>query len=129
MPPCSVKLTHLYQLSFVPSISIVHLFCFTHQFHTSWSNLRCFLSQLLICSKYSLSGSWHNKYCQTPTPGEIWELTLLLRGKKNKKRNDPPLNSPRRDCAWVLKFCMWPSVIKRIRLHPKQNLSHQVIFF
>ena len=68
-------------------------------------------------------------YCQTPTPGETWELTLLSRGnKKNKKKNkkkknDPHLNSPRRDCARILKFCMRPSVTKRIRLHPKKNLK------
>jgi hypothetical protein len=31
-------------------------------------------------------------FCQTPTPGESWELTLLSRGHKN----EPHQNSPRR---------------------------------
>ena len=68
-------------------------------------------------------------YCQTPTPGETWELTLLSRGNKNNKnnKNNPHLNSPRRDCARVLKFCMRPSETKKIRLHPKKNLLKFVL--
>ena len=45
-------------------------------------------------------------FCQTPTPGKTWELTLLSRGNKNqkkknneKKKKNPHLNSPRRDCG------------------------------
>ena len=62
-------------------------------------------------------------YCQTPIPGQTWELTLLSRGnerKKKKKNNNknPHLNSPRRGCVRGLKFCMRPSVTIRIRLHP-----------
>ena len=44
---------------------------------------------------------WKFEFCQTPTPGETWELTLLARGNKKKNKNDPP---PRRDYARVLKF-------------------------
>ena len=57
--------------------------------------------------------------CQTPIPGQTWELTLFSRG--NNKKNDPHLNSPRRGCARVLKFCMRPSVTKIIRLNPLTN--------
>jgi hypothetical protein len=49
-------------------------------------------------------------FCQTPTPGESWELTLLSRGhkkkKKNNNKNEPHLNSPRRGCRMVSNFCM-----------------------
>ena len=61
-------------------------------------------------------------FCQTPTPGQTWELTLLLRGNKKKKKNNnnknPHPNSPRGGFARVFKFGMQPSVIKRIGLHP-----------
>ena len=60
-------------------------------------------------------------YCQTPIPGQTWELTLFSHGNNNKKKNkkkNPHPNSPRRVCAMVLKFCMRPSDTKRIRLHP-----------
>ena len=41
-------------------------------------------------------------YCQTPTPGETLELTLLSIGNKKKNnKNDPHLNSPRRGCCRV----------------------------
>ena len=59
-------------------------------------------------------------FCQTPIPGQTWELTLLSRGQ-NKNKKKPHLNSPRRGCARGLKFCMRLSVTKRIRLHPEQN--------
>jgi hypothetical protein len=45
-----------------------------------------------------------HKCCQTPTPGESWELTLLSHG--NKKKNDPHLNSPRTGCRMVSNFSM-----------------------
>jgi hypothetical protein len=54
-------------------------------------------------------------YCQTPMPGQTWDLTLFSYG--NKKKKNPHPNSPRRCCARVLKCCMWPSDTKRIRLH------------
>jgi hypothetical protein len=60
-----------------------------------------------LCSKgffLCLNGD----FCQTPTPCETWELTLISRCNKNK--NDPHLNCPKSDCARVLKFCMRPSV-------------------
>jgi hypothetical protein len=61
-------------------------------------------------------------FCQNHTPGETWELTLLSHGTKNKKNmNDPHPNSPRRGCARVLKFCMQPTVTKRIGLYPKNK--------
>ena len=53
-------------------------------------------------------------FCQTPIPGQTWKLTLLSRGNK---KNKPHPNYPRRGCPRVLKFWMWPSVTKRIRLH------------
>jgi hypothetical protein len=73
-------------------------------FHRKWpQNIKNWISQQPLVRSY---------FCQTPTPGEYWELTLLSHGhKKNNNKNDPHLNFPRRDCARVLKFCMRPSVI------------------
>ena len=61
------------------------------------------------------------KYCQTPIPGQTWELTLLSRGKNKNKNKNPHLNSARWACPRVIKFCVRPSVTKRIRLHPLQK--------
>jgi hypothetical protein len=62
-------------------------------------------------------------FCQTPIQGQTWLLTLFSRSNNNhkKKKNDPHPNSPRRGGARGLKFCMRPSVTKRIRLHPLTN--------
>ena len=56
--------------------------------------------------------------CQTPTPGQTWELTLLACGNKKKKNNNmnnknPHPNSPSRGCARVFEFCMQPSDMER----------------
>ena len=55
---------------------------------------------------------------QTTIPDQTWELTLVSHGNNNNNKNNPQPNSPRRGCPSVMKFCMWPSVTKRIRLHP-----------
>ena len=83
-------------------------------------------SSLLACVflnpylySYSLLQLSFSSYCQTPTLGQTWELTLLSPGNKNRnKKNDPHPNSPIRGLIRVMKFCMWPSVTKIIRLHP-----------
>ena len=61
-----------------------------------------YLYKFLIISESSCS--FH--YCQTPTQGETWKLTLLSRGKKKKNKNDPHLNSPRRGFRRVSNLCM-----------------------
>ena len=43
-------------------------------------------------------------YCQTPSPVQNWELTLLSLGNKNK--NKPHLISCRRGCIRVVKTCV-----------------------
>ena len=67
--------------------------------------------------------------CQTPITGQTWELTLLSCGNKKKrnKNNNPHPNSPRRGCPRVLKFCMRPSVTKRISLHHQKKIWYPPI--
>ena len=71
-----------------------------------WAHYRFFTK----ASKYNpfFGNGIGNTYCQTPIPGETWELTLLSCGNKKKKKNknDPHLNSPRRGCRRVSNFCM-----------------------
>jgi hypothetical protein len=61
-----------------------------------------FTSHIFLLKPACLLVRFNN--CPTPTPGETWELTLLSQG--NKKKNDPHLNSLRRGCRRVSKFCM-----------------------
>ena len=72
------------------------------------------LTQILLdVLQLVFPGSGASKFpvcCQTPNPVQNWELTLLSHG--NKKNKNPHLNSPRRGCAGVLKFCMCPRLMK-----------------
>ena len=90
--------------------------------------VRCFIMvPWLHLNTADKTGDVTSYFCQTHTPGQTWELTLLSCGNKKKKKkknnNNPHPNSTRRGCSRVLTFCMLPSVTKRIGLHPKQNNS------
>ena len=57
--------------------------------------------------------------CQNPIPGQTWELTLFSRGNKKKKKNNKHHpNSTRRGYPRDMKFCIRPSITKRIRWNP-----------
>ena len=61
------------------------------------------------------SGISFNPYCLTPSPVLNWGLTLFSLGNNNKNNKKKKKNNPH---IWgyprALKFCMRPSITKRI---------------